>query len=336
MGVYKRGNKWYCRGRINGERYHKCCTGATNKEEAKALEDAERYRIRQIQIGLIKEEGKYTFGFLMDNYVNVCSANNRNVKDAHTKRKYLCEYFGRNKNIRNIRPTDIEQFKLYLKSKGRSNATINRYLAAIKRAYNLLLNDDLITYTPMKKIALLEENNRRYRYLTKQEWNRLRMSMPKYLYDIVLVALLTGLRRKNVLNLKWEQINFSMGFLEVLKQDNKGGKVIRLPMSDYLIQHFQSLNPKESGYVFVNPDTGLPFVDIKRAFKSALKRAGISDFKFHDIRRTVGTWLLQAGVDIRAIQQILAHSDIRTTERYLAVSQERNRCAVNLLDNMLQ
>lgn len=90
-----------------------------------------------------------------------------------------------------------------------------------------------------------------------------------------------------------------------------------------------------SEYIFVNHKTGLPFRDCRKSFDTALKKANIEDFHFHDLRRTVGTWLLTNGVDLRTIQNILAHSDILTTERYLAITPEQNQRAMDVLDEYM-
>ena len=92
------------------------------------------------------------------------------------------------------------------------------------------------------------------------------------------------------------------------------------------------MEPKESGYVFVNPETNKPYTSIKTNFKNALKKAGIKDFKFHDLRRTVGTWLLENGADLRTIQEILAHTNISTTERYLSITDESKKRAMDILN----
>ena len=330
MAVYKRNNKWYCRGRVNGERYHLLCTGAETKDKARELEDAYRYDIRLRQKGLAaKKEQTYTFEFMMTKYVEVCEANNKTARIAKIQKNKLCEYFGSKTSITKIKPSDIESFKLFLINRGRTKATVNRYFSAIKRAYNLMIRDDLISYNPTNKVSKFEEDNKRYRYLTIDEWNRLKSVMPKYLYNIVAVALLSGLRKSNVLQLRWEQINFELRFIEILKQNNKGKKVIRQPMSDGLYNLLQSLNPKQEGYLFVNPETDKPYTDVRKVFNSCLEKANIQGVIFHDLRRTFATWLMQEGVDIRTLQQLLMHSDISTTERYLATSHERNIKAVN-------
>lgn len=336
MSIYKKNGKYYCRGSLNGDRYNKRCDGASSRKEAQVIEDAIRYELRLKQAGIIKEkEKKYSFSFLMDKYVRTSEANNKSVKESKQYSKYLKIYFGENRDIKSIKPSDIEEYKLYMLSSGRSNATVNRYLAALKRAYNIMIKDELINYNPVCKVDTLIEDNRRNRYLSKDEWRLLYKELSPINKKIVTVALLTGLRKQNVLRLRWEQIDWNLRTIELSKSENKGKKTIKIPIVNTLYNLLQSLNPKECGYVFVNPRTNKPYTDIKKGFSEACKRAGIKDFKFHDLRRTVGTWLLESGVDIRTIQNILAHSEISTTERYLCLSSEQNTRAMNVLGSLV-
>lgn len=335
MTVYKAHNgKWYCQFMIKGERIHKLLDGATTKDEAKALEDAERYKLRLEQNGLIKKQKiTYTFAYLMNKYISVSEANNKSCREAKIYSKYLTEYFGKNKNIEEIKPSDIDKLKKYLLDKNRTKATVNRYLSALKRAYNILILDDLITINPVNKVKKLDEDNKRYRYLTKEEWNELQKYLPPTIHKIVVCALQTGFRKSNVLNLRWEQVDFNLKTIELLKQNNKGKKAIKIPMSDYLCSILIELDPKQEGFIFINPLTEKPYTNIRKSFDSALKKAGIKDFHFHDLRRTVGTWLLDGGVNIRTVQNILCHSDISTTERYLSLTPEQNIKAIEVLNS---
>ena len=95
------------------------------------------------------------------------------------------------------------------------------------------------------------------------------------------------------------------------------------------------MNPKDEGYIFLNPKTGKPYTTIRKSFNTALKKANIKDFHFHDLRRTTGTWLLTNGVDIRTIQNILAHSDVSTTQRYLSLTPEQNQKAMTVLNSYM-
>ncbi len=338
MGVYRHNNgRWYCRGRINGERYHLPCTGAKTKEEAKALEDAERYKIRLRQRGLLEEKEKvFSFSFLMEKYLEVCRANNKDLAKAHLYARVMLQFFDKRKNILTIKPSDVESFRVYLLDTGKSKATVNRYVSALKRAYNILINDELINYNPANKVKKYAEDGSRYRYLTKEEWFRLRAELSPMHLAIVTAALQTGFRKQNVLKLRWEQIDLNSRTIELLKSENKGKKSIKLPITDTLYNLLQSLDVKTSGYVFINPKTGKPYTDIKKAFKSALFRAGINDFRFHDLRRTVGTWLLEEGVNIRTIQYWYAHSELATTECYLAQTVFQIQKAAEILDSYMR
>ena len=93
----------------------------------------------------------------------------------------------------------------------------------------------------MKQVSTLTENNYKIRYLTAEEETRLFKELPEYLKPIVICALQTGLRKSNILNLKWEQIDFDFKFIEILKQQNKGKKIIKIPISDKLMQVFEDL-----------------------------------------------------------------------------------------------
>lgn len=334
MTVYKKKNgKWYCQFMVKGERIHKLLDGATDIQTAKELEDAERFKTRQVQNGLIEKTPHITLEKMMQRYVKVSEINNKSVNEAKTFKKGWIKYFASNKDILEIKPHHLDGFKLHMIESGRSKATTNRYLSALRRAYNILISDGVINYNPVTKVKMFVEDNHRYRYLTKEEWERLKQYLNPVTLNIVKVALYTGLRKGNVLNLKWEQIDFDLRTIELLKSENKGKKEIRIPISDDLYNLLQTLEPKQRGYVFVNPETNKPYTDIKKSFKLALKKAGIIDFKFHDLRRTVGTWLLTSGVDLRTVQNILAHSDISTTQRYLCLTSEQNKKAMSVLNS---
>ena len=77
--------------------------------------------------------------------------------------------------------------------------------------------------------------------------------------------------------------------------------------------------PEENriGYMFINPETNKPYRDIKKAWTTALNKANIKDFRFHDLRHTVGTRLAKENVPVNVIKEILAHSDVKTTMRYV-------------------
>lgn len=336
MGVYKKNGKWYCQGCINGKRYHLSCKGASSRKEAQELENAYKFEVSKEDTGLVTKKAKvYTFAFMFEKYMCVYKANNKSIRLAFTYKKYILEYFGKDRDILSVKPVDVELFKLHLIQTGKAKSTANRYYSALNRAYNIMIENDYITYNPAKKSKKFVEDNIRPMYLTRDDWNKVKKVMPKYLLDICSVALLTGFRKQNILELRWEQINLEKRVIVLLKQDNKSKKNIIFPINDKLFEIFQELEPQEEGWVFTNPDTDMPYTDLRKPFKKAMTEIGKPDLVFHDLRRTFGTWLLEEGVDIRTIQFLLGHSDISTTERYLSLSNTRNQNAVNLLNNIV-
>lgn len=333
MSVYKKAsnNKWYALFMINGERKHMLCAGATTKLEAERIENAFKYRLQQEQNGIMpKEEIRVPFRRITALYEDYSKINKKSWRTDISRTKVIEKYFGVNTLVHTIRPADIEEFKKYLmEDLGRSKATVNRYIEQLSTTLNIAVSNRYIKESPMKGVKKFRCEHHTIRYLTREEEVELYKHLPEYLKLIVTVALHTGLRRGNILELRWEQINFDYRFIEVLK--NKGNKRIQIPLSETLYNEFIKIRQKE-GYIFVNPETGLPYQDIKKAFNSAKERAGIKNFRFHDLRHTVATRLVEKGIDLAVVQDLLAHSNIQTTMRYAHPVPKRKLEAIQALD----
>lgn len=333
MTITKRNGKYYCRFQIDGERHHYLCSGATSVSEAKKIEDGFKYRLQQQQNGIIaKELEKVTINRLMQMFLDYSKTNKKSYKSDVSKTKLIKQYFGESTLIKNITPKMIEDFKTYLVESGRSKATANRYYEQLSKAFNMAVDNNLLLKNPCHSVKKFPLQNYKVRYLTEDEEKRLMVVLPNYLKDIVIVALNTGLRKTNVLELRWEQINFDFNFIEVLK--NKGNKHIILPINKPLMELFNKTPDEErTGYLFVNPETGKPYNDIKRAWHTALKEAKIENFRFHDLRHTVGTRLAKENVPVNVIKEILAHSDVKTTMRYVHCASGAKLEALNKLNS---
>ena len=151
-----------------------------------------------------------------------------------------------------------------------------------------------------------------------------------YLKPIVICALQTGMRRGEIFNLKWENIDFELGYIELLK--TKTGKARKIPISTSLREVLENIKPI-SEYVFINPQTNKPYTDIHNSFGTVLEKANIQSFRFHDLRHTVATRLVEKGIDLVVVKEILGHSKIDTTMRYAHAVPKRKLEAIEVLNS---
>ena len=161
--------------------------------------------------------------------------------------------------------------------------------------------------------------------------------VPAYLRDIVVFALATGMRKSEIFNLQWDDViineMFKFGEITIV---GKGGKRRNIRMNKTVCDLLVRKKRLSNGvYVFPSPKTGGKIVSIKKGFNSALKKAGIKDFRFHDLRHTAASWMVQGGVDIYSVQKILGHSHVRTTQRYAHQSPEYLEEQIGILDGFL-
>lgn len=334
MTISKRNGKYYCRFQLNGERHHKLCAGATSIKEAEKIENAFKYKLQQIQNGVIpKEEKNLPLYKLKQIYLAYSETNNRNFEHNKYSVNIIMAYFGENKIAQDILPKHIEAFKEWLRTeRNLKNASINRYLEILSKMFNLGIDNGNLSTNPVSKVKKLQEDNHKIRFLTVEEEVRLYKALPEFLKPIVTVALHTGMRRGEILNLKWSNIDFDYGFIELLQ--TKSGKARKIPISEKLMEIFNNLHANtRSEYVFINPETGLPYVDIKKSFNKAREAAGIKNFRFHDLRHTVATRLVEKGIDLLVVMDILGHSKIETTMRYAHPLPKRKSDAISVLNS---
>ncbi len=163
-----------------------------------------------------------------------------------------------------------------------------------------------------------------------------------HLKPIVITALHTGMRRGEILKLTWDDVDIQHGFITLT--DTKNGDGREIPIDNTLRETLNRL-PRlfvETGgqkelvpYVFYDPKSLKRYKSIKRSFHTALKNAGIKDFRFHDCRHTFASQLVMSGVDLTTVKELLGHKDIKMTLRYAHLAPAHKRKAVNVLDTLL-
>jgi integrase len=230
--------------------------------------------------------------------------------------------------------THFEILELQRQSRARLRpATTNRNLGRLRRMLNVAVEWNLLEESPMKNLKFLAENNRRHRYLSVPESERLiQACVSPRVRAVVHILLHTGMRLGEALNLRWQDIDFSVGL--ILIRDSKNGQPRHIPMDAAVVDLLNSY-PRHptSDLVFANAHGG-KFKGIREGFKNARDRAGLVDLRAHDLRHTFASQWVMAGGDLYLLKEILGHKSILMTQRYSHLSPQFTRSAVNLLDKI--
>jgi len=216
------------------------------------------------------------------------------------------------------------------KLKEASKATVNRYLALIRSILIRACQEwEWIERTP--KIRLFKESNVRERALTIEQAKVLLNELPSHQRSTVLFALTTGLRLSNVVKLEWAQVNLDLKHAWVKGNESKNRKPIAIPLNNVAIEVVKQQLGNHPERVFTY--LGRPFVAANtKAWKSALKRAGIEDFRWHDLRHTWATWQRQAGTPTHELQRLGGWKTASMVERYAHVAPDNLEHAASRLN----
>jgi integrase len=214
-----------------------------------------------------------------------------------------------------------------------SPTTVNKEVALLKAMLSKAVVWGYLDVNPLLTVKRLPEPDGRLRYLDADEIDRLLAACLSHLLPIVICALHTGMRRGEILGLTWDRVDMKQRVIQVT--GTKTGKNRTIPINDPLLEALRHL-PRHLGtdYVFWNHETETRFVSIKRAWKTTLRKANITGFRFHDLRHTFASHVQMGLGDLRATQTLLGHADPRMTMRYAHLSDARLREAVGSLTHL--
>lgn len=320
----------------NGERIRKTLKFARTKKEAEAAEAVIMNQVFQQVYGFEPKSNKLFEDFVIENFLPYSEANKKSFYCDVLICRVLVNHF-KGRQLAQITPPMIEAFKQDFMvrptkhGKKRSNATVNYHLSVLSKIFSLAVDAGLLDTNPSFRVKKLKLNNQRIRVLSSEEEAGLLEALAEnpLVRDVVIVALNTGLRRGEIFNLKWFDLDF--GRAMILVQESKSGKKRFVPMNDTVRMLFSRLD-KTSEFVFPSPKSGGRLDNVKRSFTRAIKVAGVRDFHFHDLRHTAATRMADAGADAFTLMKILGHSDIRMTARYTHATDGALRRAVEKLD----
>jgi len=332
MGIYLRGKVWWVDYVYRGKRYRES-TGTDNRKLAQRYYDKIKGEIAEGRLFRKLPGEKKTFREMMEKYLDehVSKLKSRRAFTGYSKN--LISFFGDYK-VSEISPKLINEYKIKRLSDGIKPSSLNRELATMKKAFNLAMKEwEWVIENPAAKISLERENNKRDRWLTYEEEERLLKESPSDLKEIITLALNTGMRIGEILNLKWKGVDLFRKTITIFESKNNEKRTI--PMNNIVFEMLKAkakVRSINNDIVFSsNVGTLKDERNVRRKFELAVKRAGIEDFRFHDLRHTFATRLVQEGCDFYKVQRLLGHKTPLMTQRYAHHYPESLRDAVNIL-----
>jgi len=217
-----------------------------------------------------------------------------------------------------INKVKIDNIKSARLSDGVSNSTVNRLLSILRAILNRA-KDDWEWLDSVPGFRFLPEPKARVRWITREESFRLIDELPDHLKYMVRFSLATGLRESNVTHLQWSQLDMQRRCAWVLADQAKAGKAIPVPLNDDAMEVLADQVGQHDVRVFTYKGQVVNDANTK-AWRKALVRAGIEDFRWHDLRHTWASWHVQAGTPLQVLMELGGWSDISMVLKYAHLS----------------
>ena len=302
-------------------------------------------------------------GFLIHNYEPWATSQRKS--GPATVKRIRCNFAHlMNRPLNEINLWVIEKWRSEQLKGGKAGTTINRDVTSLKACLSRAVEWGVLDEHPLQKLRPIRTDNlSRARYLTADEERSLRTTLLErdeqlcnrresgntwrrerhqatlpdlsvrffsdYLHPMVLLTVNTGLRRGEVLQLKWSDVDLLQRKMIIRGDNAKSGKTRYVPLNDEALSTLQRWQPSTTatGWVFAAHDGGR-LTSIKTSWKGVLNAAAIADFRWHDLRHHFASRLVMKGVDLNTVRELLGHSDLSMTLRYAHLSPEHKADAV--------
>lgn len=311
--------------------------GQITRKEAKLIMAQRQKEILEGKFWATKDYKRISFFEICSEFLKWSSLHKRSYKRDCQFVKHLQLFFG-NISLYKINRKSIENYMAWRRGQNKqggkpiSKSTINKEVACLKKLFNKAIEWGKVKENPVSRIGMFRIEDKKPRFLSEEEFNNLMEFAPDPLKPIILVAVFTGMRRGEILNLTWKNVSFDLGLINV--EHTKSNKAREIPMAKAVRDILWQLKKKsKSEHVFVFADKdGKPYKEAVRFwFDKAVKHAKIEDCTFHTLRHTFASNLVKANVNLKVIQELLGHSSLLITMKYAHLSPGLKEQAIEML-----
>lgn len=324
--------------RVNGKRLRKH-VGIVKKEAQIALKEIELRLVKNESIHEDAEQKDISLQQLIEEFQSYSKTNHSPSSQKRYKaildhfRAFLKRY--PYMSISRVSAKAFENYKTFRKNQGSQNKTINLELGLFRTMFNLAIDWDYMQDNPIKKVRMLKiDNHKKPRFLSKKECKLLLDNCGEELYPIFCTFLNTGMRKSELENLEWHDVDFNRRKIKIRVKDNWRPKTTEreIPINDGLLELLKSHCKKTrgNGWVFHRKDGSKIEPNwLRKKLIQITKKCGMPNVtKIHSLRHTFASWLVMNGVDLATVKKLLGHSNIATTMIYAHLADEHVEKAV--------
>ena len=293
------------------------------------------------------EAKRHTLGEMIDRYLGDVLPNKSDSmqRDQTTQLNWWNEKIG-DRLLANITPALISEHRDLLlkeigsKRKKRSPASVVRYMAALSHVFTIAIREwGWLEDSPISKVTKPKEPRGRVRVLDDEERVQLlkacNESSNPILYTVVIWALSTGARRMKIMNLAWGDIDLKRRVATI--HETKNDERRALPLGKHAFKEIQKLSELrriDTNLLFPD-ETGKKPIDIRNPWERAIKKAGIKDFRFHDLRHSAASYLAMNGASLAEIAEVLGHKTLQMVKRYSHLSEQHTANVVSKMNDKI-
>ena len=300
MSLFKRGNVWWAYIYRDGIR-HQYSTGTSHRRQAETIEAKLKEEVNNRRFQIVQTDPNMTFGELAARFIA-----SGTVRPHHLYHlKFLLPFYAETPAMWLTKSMAEDFRRARHTGKSIKDATVNRDLSVLRHILYWAVDEQLLAANPLARMKMARERRTRRQVLSVAEEQLLLGAAKDHLYLMIMTALDTGMRRGEITSQRWEDIDFHRKLLSVTHSKTPEGESREIPLTERLSE-LMLQNRKDQGLVVDYKDR--PVRIVKRSWKTALKKAGIRHVRFHDLRHTFNTRLMEAGVLQEVRMALMGHS----------------------------